>query len=211
MNLTVREHIHLDRVNESTSPFSDKKCVIATMHGKENALQAQFEYGLGLTLIVPGGIDTDSLGTFTGEVPREQRSIDTAIRKTKLGMKLTGIKRGVATEGTFGPDPALPFMKLHSETIVFVDDLLGIRIHETAHTYNTPFDSFTCTGFEQLREKMGSTGFPGHAMTVRPEKNSWVSKLRQRIQVYKGIKDFDHLENAIDRCSKASTTGKAVV
>jgi len=201
----------LDRVNESTSPFSGKKCVIATMHGKENALQARFKSELGLQLILPDSIDTDLLGTFTGEVPRRQRSIDTAIRKTELGMKLTGIKRGVATEGTFGPDPALPFMKLHSETIVFVDDSLGISVYETAHSYNTPFDSFTCTGFEQIREEIDSTGFPGQAMTVRPEKTGWISKVCKRFQVYKGITDYDHLEIAIDRCCKVSRTGKAVV
>lgn len=211
MNLTVREHILLDKVNESSSSFSGRKCVLATMHGKESALQAQFESELGLQLIVPGSIDTDSLGTFTGEVPRKQRSIETAIRKAKLGMKLTGIKRGVATEGTFGPDPAVPFMKLHSETIAFVDDSLGIKVHETAHSYKTLFDSFTCSGFEQIREEMDSAGFPGHAMTVRPEKIGWISKVCKRFQVFKGIKDFDYLENAVDQCCKISTSGKAVV
>lgn len=211
MNSTVREPIHSDKVNELPSSLSGKKCVLATKHGKENALQGLFRTGLDLQIVTPKNIDTDSLGTFTGEVPRKQRTIETAIRKAKLGMKLTGIKTGMATEGTFSPDPIAPFIKLHSETIVFIDESLGIKIHETAHSYDTPFDSFTCAGFEEIREKMDKTGFPSHAMTVRPEKTGWISKIHGNAKIYKGIRNYDQLEKAIKNCCKASSTKKAVV
>ncbi len=211
MSLTAREHIHSDKVNELVSSFGGKKCVLATMHGKEAALERLFESGLDLKIVTPGEIDTNSLGTFTGEVSRKQRTIETAIRKAKLGMKLTGIKTGMATEATFGPDPVAPFIKLHSETIVFIDESLGIKIHETAHSYDTPFDSFTCAGFEEIREKMDKTGFPSHAMTVRPEKAGWFSKIQGNSKIYKGIRNLDHLEKAIKKCCEASSTYRAVI
>ncbi len=43
---------------------------IATKHGKESVIARPFLRALGLTATVPLELDTDSLGTFSGEVER---------------------------------------------------------------------------------------------------------------------------------------------
>jgi len=42
MSLTANEHIHLDKVSNKTELFKGNESVLASMHGKENALQEQF-------------------------------------------------------------------------------------------------------------------------------------------------------------------------
>lgn len=55
---------------ELQHPFQGRDWVIATRHGKEAVLAPILENALGLRITVPPDLDTDVLGTFSGEVPR---------------------------------------------------------------------------------------------------------------------------------------------
>lgn len=55
-------------------PYAGQGAVLATMHGEKAAFGPALARELGLRLIVPEGIDTDALGTFTGEVVRQAAS-----------------------------------------------------------------------------------------------------------------------------------------
>jgi hypothetical protein len=79
------------------------------MHRKEEAVAPALLSTLGLLVVPARGLDTDQLGTFSGEVPREGSMLDVAMRKARLGMSATGLPLGIASEGTFGPHPAIPF------------------------------------------------------------------------------------------------------
>ena len=71
--------------------FSGRRAALATMHGKEAAIAPAFRDRLGLVLETPQVIDTDALGTFTGEIPRVGSMRKTAIAKARLGMAATGL------------------------------------------------------------------------------------------------------------------------
>ncbi|MEZ5786523.1 MAG: hypothetical protein R3D62_08665 [Xanthobacteraceae bacterium] len=60
--------------------------MLATMHGKEVAIAPALRERLGLIVEVAEGIDTDRLGTFTGEIPRAGTIEEAAIAKARLGM-----------------------------------------------------------------------------------------------------------------------------
>jgi hypothetical protein len=49
-------------------PYAGRIAVLATIHGKERAFGPALHTALGLHVRVSPGIDTDALGTFTGEV-----------------------------------------------------------------------------------------------------------------------------------------------
>lgn len=51
--------------------FTDRKLVIATKHSKETVIAPVLESGCGVKCIVPDDFDTDQLGTFSGEIERQ--------------------------------------------------------------------------------------------------------------------------------------------
>jgi len=53
------------------------------MHGKERVFARPLRVALGLELVVPEGLDTDRLGTFSGEVERVGSPWEVAIRKAR--------------------------------------------------------------------------------------------------------------------------------
>jgi hypothetical protein len=109
-------------------PFAGRTAALGTMHGKEAALGPALAAGLDLGLVVPAGIDTDALGTFTGEVRREGTPLDAARRKAALAMAATGLRVGLASEGTFGPHPDTPFLTVDIEIVVLVDRETGLEV-----------------------------------------------------------------------------------
>src|SRR6202012_948723 len=54
----------------SAHPYTHKRIGLATIHSKERAIAPPFRRLMGAEVIVPPNLDTDVLGTFSGEVPR---------------------------------------------------------------------------------------------------------------------------------------------
>ena len=87
------------------APYAGRRIALATMHAKERAIAPPILKELGAELVVPEQIDTDALGTFSGEIERQGTMGEVAVRKARLGMAATDLKIGVASEGTYGPHP----------------------------------------------------------------------------------------------------------
>ena len=84
------------------SLFRGRKLVIATMHGKEQVIAPVLQEALGVEMILTGSLNTDTFGTFSGEIPRELSPEAAALAKCNLAMQLTGCDLAVASEGSFG-------------------------------------------------------------------------------------------------------------
>ena len=54
------------------------------MHGKERAIAPPFRRVLGAEIVVAPDLDTDKLGTFSGEVPRPDALVETALLKAEM-------------------------------------------------------------------------------------------------------------------------------
>jgi len=78
---------------------------LLTQHGKGRVIASALEPRLGCRVEVVGGYNTDRLGTFTREIPRLSTQLKAARRKAGIGMELSGLSLGLASEGLFGPDP----------------------------------------------------------------------------------------------------------
>jgi hypothetical protein len=91
--------------------FKGRSLVIATKHEKEKVITPLLEEALGVVCFIPEGFDTDTLGTFTGEIERKLDPISTARQKCLMAMKVSNCDLGIASEGSFGPHPSLFFCK----------------------------------------------------------------------------------------------------
>ena len=103
---------------------------LATKHGKEAIFQPAFAT-INISVVVTD-INTDLFGTFAGEVEREGSARDTAERKARAAIDASGLPIGLASEGSFGPHPATPFLLADTETVVYVDRDEHYSVFETA-------------------------------------------------------------------------------
>lgn len=122
---------------------------------------------LGIDITLPPGLDTDAFGTFTREVPRTAGMRETARRKAWAGIAATGLPLGLASEGSFGPHPAIPFIACGCETLAFIDAERGLEIVEERMSERTNFATFDLAPGADLEAYLTRVGFPGHALIVR--------------------------------------------
>ncbi len=176
--------------------------MLATRHHKLPLIAPAFAR-LGLTVDAVE-VDTDALGTFTGEIERTMNQLDTAVAKARLGMQATGASIGIASEGAIGPAPSMPYVVSATELVVLVDDELGIVVGETEMLFDIVVISFDTAPGEPLDDRLRRADFPEHGLIAMPSSGTIAP-------IHKGIHDRDDLERAIAECAAASTDGRARV
>lgn len=176
---------------------------LATMHGKEEAIAPALRELAGLEVEV-AAINTDAFGTFTGEVDRPASPAQTALLKARAGMEESGASIGLASEGAYGPHPQAAFVTSGLELIAFIDDELGIELVEGARATSTNASRIDAGEVdERVLEWAAGVGFPDHALTVRPAGEGLAAP------VFKGIREPEELEEAVERCAGDAPDGKA--
>ena len=173
---------------------------MATKHDKGQLIAPCFDEILAMR-VEEILVDTDLLGTFSGEIERVGTPLETAIKKARLGINNTGNPFGVASEGSVGPDPFIPFINANIETMVFIDEELDVQIHESFKS--NEITAFTTT---TLKNDLGSflqkADFPNHAVIVKPHRG---------VGAHKGIRDLRSLEKAITDARDQSSDGEAII
>jgi len=188
----------------SRSPYAGRTAVIATMHRKEAAVAPALISMLGLAVTLAPGLDTDLLGTFSGEIPRQGTMLEVATRKARLGMSAIGAQLGLASEGSFGPHPAIPYIPAGLELMVFVDDERGIVVTESVIAEKTNYDHAVVLPGDRADEFLQKIGFPNHGLIVRPNECEAAASA-----LTKGIVDTDSLRRAIEAAAAVSSDGRA--
>lgn len=184
-------------------PYYGCKAALATMHGKDLAISPPLRKILQISIQIPEDINTDDLGTFTGEIERKGTPLETLRKKARMGMEHLGFKYGLASEGSFGPHIYLPFVAQDHEMLLWVDDEREIEIAEQKISAETNYDSKTVSTWNDLEDFLEKVLFPSHALIVRPN-SGLIAGL-----TFKGIKNTNELQKAISRCASASTDGLA--
>jgi len=182
-------------------PYPEPRVAIATLHGKAEALRPALAK-VGLVPITVA-VDTDALGTFSGEIERRADPRETAIAKARLGMTASGLPLGLATEGSFGPDPLLGFLPDHHELLAFVDDTHGqvLVLEQTGRDSN--WQSTTLRHADEAWPLLQASGFPEHAVLVRP------NLFQPGMPVAKGLRDPAAVAVAIAHAAALSADGLA--
>jgi hypothetical protein len=173
--------------------FENKIFSVATKHKKEIVFKSVFSQ-LGLNYIAANEIDTDVLGTFTGEIERKFSPLETALQKAKLlASEINNVDFIIANEGTFGPHPTIPFVVSDSEVILMYEVKTGKYFYFHDISTNTNFAETEISSFNQLNDFLSQVKFPSHALIVSAKLNDG------RIHYEKGIQDQHNLEFQVNR------------
>jgi len=160
---------------------------------------------LGLEVFVPDRIDTDVLGTFSGDVARPGSMLDTAVAKARLGMALEGCALGIASEGSYGMHPHVPFLRGGLEIMVMVDHERDLIIHEELVVDGPHADHRRVRPGDEVRGLLDEFDFPAHGLLVRPA----VQQRARRGTA--SVRDVAELDHAVARAAEDSDDGHAVV
>lgn len=185
-------------------PYAGQSIALATKHEKHHAIAPPLARTPGLTVVVPDGLDTDQLGTFTGEIARPGPPRDTAVLKAQLGLRSSGLPRALASEGSFGPHPHAFFVPSSMEILALVDQELDIKITEQQLSTRTNFAHHSTSGLDtETRRFLDRVGFPDHALIARRNHGA------PDEPIIKGIRTLRDLEAAVSRAAAASEDGLA--
>lgn len=185
--------------------YNGRSASLATKHGKDVACGRPLRRAVGVELVVPVALDTDELGTFSGEIPRVGTPESVCLQKARLGMAVTGLRLGLASEGSFGPHPFVPFLPADQEVMTFVDDDRGLVIVESILAVETNFGQREAREVGELTDWLDAVGFPRHAVIVRPKSAA------PGAGIDKGVTSLDVLTSAIARATAASDDGVASI
>lgn len=176
-------------------PFRGRLAVLATMHRKEQAIAPVLEEMIGLRVEVPPGLDTDRFGTFTREVPRPGTQLATARLKAQAALAaVPEADFGLASEGSFGPHPWLPWVAGGRELIVLMDRAGGFELIGADLTAETNWGSRLVSSVADALAFAQSVGFPSHAVVVMGVRNGEPDVSNG---VYKGLMTTEELEVAV--------------
>lgn len=150
------------------SDYVGQRIALLTQHGKERVIAPVLENALGCRVRHFDGFDTDLLGTFTRDIPRFGTQLETARKKARIGMELSGLPLGLASEGSFGPDPFAGMFPWNVEFLIWVDDLHGLEVVGVAQG-KANFAHLLARDWAAAEAFARQWGFPEHHLVVRPE------------------------------------------
>ena len=170
--------------------FEKRKLLIVSQHQKHKAFAPVLEEQLGVKVHVSTKINTDDFGTFSGEVDRKGTAIETAAAKCRAGLVAHQMDLGIASEGSYGPDPVLGFLPLAQETVVLIDLKNQLEINETLLSYQTNYQTEEVKEVESLVYFAKSIGFPEQGLILHAFQGAI------RLKTLKDFNDFPSLERA---------------
>lgn len=181
--------------------FMGRRAALLTKHKKEEVIKPILEQKAGLQLIVETGYDTDRFGTFTREIARLGSQMEAARDKAKKGMELIGTDLGLASEGSFGPYPGIPFLPLNREIVLLVDAREKLEICGVCQNSNTNYASEAVENLDQAERFARKAMFPSHFLVLRPDRED-------HPEIIKGINDWDWLRETVSWALAKSVSGK---
>ncbi|MDX2270389.1 MAG: DUF6671 family protein [Cyanobacteriota bacterium] len=146
--------------------FAGRSCVIATMHGKENVIAPLVTATLGVEVSKLANFNTDVWGTFTREVARPADQISTARLKAEAAMDQSGSSLAIASEGSFAPHPAIPFIAADREVVLLYDRQHQLQVYGEVLSTHTNFASTVVVQPDQAVAFAEKVGFPEHGIVV---------------------------------------------
>lgn len=188
------------------SRYAGSCIILPTQHAKSNAIAPPFWQTLAAS-VLEYEINTDILGTFSGEVERPGTALECARSKCAWALDLLGekVEFVVASEGSFGPQPLIPFLPCDHEILYFIDRRHGFHLHLTHSSAKTNYRMGVVESLDSLAQFAEITQFPSHALILRP------GHREIKMPIFKGLDSQAALEEAFRECLKYATDGKVWV
>jgi hypothetical protein len=179
--------------------FAGRKLLIVTKHQKERVIAPILEAQLGVSCILNSDFDTDSLGTFSGEIERKGDALSTLREKCRLAAEHTSADLVVASEGSFGPHPSGFGIAADDELLLLTDRKNQLEIIARELSVETNFSGREISGESDLMAFAEKALFPSHALILKNDAKNFKT-------VYKGLTSRDALISAYRKIQ--STFGK---
>ncbi len=163
-----------------------------------------FRRVLGAEVVVAADVDTDSLGTFSGEIQRKADLVETALLKAEMAFAAADVECAIASEGSYGPIDRVPFEPSGLEIMSFIDRKRGVRVVETLVTRRT--------NWRIGRHKVGDPAVPDVVRALGfPEFGTFVIANSDPSRPVKDLASVAEVVAAVDREVARSADGLAVL
>jgi hypothetical protein len=167
------------------------------MHHKETVIAPILEHALHVRCYTPPDLNTDMLGTFSGEVERLHDPVTTAMTKCLMAMELTGYDMAVASEGSFGPHPEVPFVTVDEEVLIYIDTKNNVEVIVRELSTDTNFAAAHIHTEQELLSFVRKVKFPSHGIILRRAKDDPTGTV-------KGITAEEELKRIFDQLREHS-------
>jgi hypothetical protein len=155
--------------------FKGRKLLIVTKHEKEKVIAPIVELELGVDCFVTNLFDTDKLGTFSGEIEREDEPIATVRKKCISAMEMTGADLAIANEGSFGPHPSFYFIPADDEFMIFIDKKNELEIIVRELSTDTNYNASAVKNEKELFEFAEKAKFPTHGLILKNKREHFTT------------------------------------
>lgn len=183
--------------------FHHGTAVLGTRHGKEAVIVPTLRAELGLEVELLSTLDTDRFGTFTREVPRLSSARETVRAKALAALAEHGRGAfGIASEGSFGPHPRIPFVAGGVEIVLLIEKDFGLELAGVDVTTETNFASKEVEALEEALAFAAEVSFPSHGVIVMACEHG---KPAPTLGITKGIVDAGVFEEAVKGVLRAHT------
>lgn len=172
-------------------PYRGVEVAFATKHQKAELVADAFRKALNIS-VTTADVDTDSFGTFAGEIERKSSPLDTAIAKAKAGAVASGSNFGLASEGSIGNDSFIPFAISDIEILVFVDLQRELIIHESYKSFDIAAHTALIREVSEISKEIGKLDPPKHKVIAKVKSQSGT------VLAIKGLSDLYELTSAFE-------------
>lgn len=179
---------------DDSSIFKHRRILIASKHQKEIVFLPLLQQAFQAEVKVAELLDTDQLGTFSGEIERVDDPLTTLRHKCQQALALYPDEELVlASEGSFGAHPYLFFVAADEEWLMLYDKKYNIEIIAKEISMETNFNGKEIQSLSELAEFADQCLFPSHRLIVR-------NKDKGTDYIQKGIGDKKALESFFKEC-----------
>ena len=147
--------------------FKGRTLLIVTQHGKESVIAPQLTKAFGVKCVLSTGFDTDTLGTFSGEIERKHDALLTAREKCKQAMLIYNCDLAVSSEGSFGAHPTLFFAPADEEIVMLLDTKNNLEVVTKELSLDTNFNGAAITTEKHFNDFLETVRFPSHGIIIK--------------------------------------------
>jgi hypothetical protein len=175
--------------------FADRPAVLATMHRKEQIIAPLLET-IGIQIFVPPDFNTDRFGTFTRDVKRLGDQQEAARLKAEKAMAMMGMTLAIASEGSFAPHPAFPYVACDRELVLLIDQEHNLELIGQAISMETNYSHQRISSYAEAEIFAAKAGFPAHGLLVIANPGEDLSTVKPG-QIVTGIVTEVQLQEAL--------------
>jgi hypothetical protein len=183
--------------------FRDATIVFATNHGKCVAANGPFGTILN-SKIEELRIDSDRMGTFSGEIERPGSMLDALRGKVELAREITSSRFVLVSEGSFGSTDGLGLITRGIELLMLHDAARNIEVIEQLITFDTNYATAVLSTDEDLARFLPRIPLGAHGLILYPD------GCPHPPEVHKGITTPEEAVRAFASSRDASPVGRVL-